>query len=108
MYKADNRASLCSRKIQPKQNYTRMSFAYHMHGKDVGDLRVKQTINFGSLKNSTILWKLSGNQSDEWQTAEVLLTIESSLYKHMTICFGVRIGGGGTEGDIAIDSIKFS
>ena len=108
MYKANDRASLCSRKIQPKQNYTRMSFAYHMHGEDVGDLRVKQTINFGSLKNRTTLWKLSGNQSDEWQTAEVLLTTESSLYKHMTICFVVRIDGDSTEGDIAIDSIKFS
>ena len=62
----------------PGQAYC-FSFSYHMFGTDIGELRaiVLTNISHDSLSSEAILWKLSGDNGNQWQDASVNV---STLY----------------------------
>lgn len=80
-----------------------MSFDYHMFGTSMGSLvlEVQET----NATAWTELFSLSGNQGDNWNTANISL----NSYCGSTVRFRFRaISGGGFTSDIAIDRIDVS
>ncbi|CAH3103828.1 unnamed protein product, partial [Pocillopora meandrina] len=70
-----------------------LTFYYHMYGNDINELLLN---NRG--KN---VWKLAGDQGDQWKKAQVTLT------GNFQLVFTASVGGS-YEGDIAIDDISVS
>jgi hypothetical protein len=58
--------------------YNCLRFSYHMHGKHMGRLNV-----FGPdliRGNRTLLWRIAGDQGNEWQTGVVRLEADTSQH----------------------------
>ena len=82
----------------PKARAKCLQFWYHMYGSSIGYLTVyKKT---GS-SVGTQIWRLSGNQGDEWLVAQV--NVWSPL-RSFRLSFEGTVGSG-NQGDIAIDDI---
>ena len=64
-YKGD-KARLQTRYILP--TYNCMKFSYHMDGRQMGKLSVFSKLYQGK---ETLLWRLFGKQSNEWQQGEI-------------------------------------
>jgi len=50
-----------------------LTFAYHMYGATINQLKVEGT----GLSSNIDLWSESGNQGDQWNTAEI--TIDANV-----------------------------
>ena len=80
-----------------------ISFYYHMWGANVANLQFQVSDNGGF--SWTTLWQRNGNQGSAWQKAFIGLGAfqEESVLKFRF----VGSGGGGSQGDIALDQIVF-
>ena len=83
------------------QNGTNLSFAYHMYGSTMGTLDLQVSSDGGI--NWTSEWSLSGDQGDQWSTANVDL----SAYSGSTIQLRY-VGTTSTSfrSDMAVDDIS--
>jgi hypothetical protein len=79
------------------------SFAYHMFGDGIGQLRVQASDDGGF--TWTTLWQRSGSQGDQWRQAYIGL----GDYADGSVLRLRMLGeeGNGTRGDIAIDELAF-
>lgn len=79
-----------------------LSFNYHMHGDDIGTLKLEAQ---DSSDIWVTLWSKSGNQGNAWRKAYVDLDAfpDGSVLQFRF----VASSGNGPEGDIAIDEIVF-
>lgn len=76
-----------------------VSFWYHMHGQDIGSLRVYQI--YSSQNGNKLIWTVTDAKGTEWIYQAINLTYNNDSFK---IKFeGVR--GRGRKGDIALDDI---
>ncbi|XP_066300036.1 MAM and LDL-receptor class A domain-containing protein 1-like [Branchiostoma lanceolatum] len=76
------------------------SFWYHMYGTSVGSLRV-YVQEIGSQTVESLLWELSGDQTNQWYSGQVGLASRTNPYQ--LVFEGVR--GDSYRGDIAIDDL---
>merc|ERR1712003_4732 len=74
-----------------------MEFQYHMNGRNIGTLNVEV--------GGKTVWNKTGDQGNAWNKASV--RIDGSGASQPVVSF-TGILGSSDEGDIAIDSIKFS
>ncbi|MBN1338240.1 MAG: hypothetical protein JXA03_02890, partial [Bacteroidales bacterium] len=79
-----------------------MSFWYHMYGSNMGTLKVQASSDNGNSWNE--LWTLSGNQGDQWFSAEIDLSLYALNY-NVTIRFW-GITGSGYRSDMAVDLVE--
>ncbi|WP_299457010.1 M20/M25/M40 family metallo-hydrolase [uncultured Microscilla sp.] len=77
-----------------------LSFKYHMYGAAMGTLKVQISTNGGS--SWTDLWSKSGNQGNNWSTANIDLPTSSSV---ITLRFR-GITGNNYTSDITIDELR--
>ena len=82
-------------------NNPELVFSYHMYGSNMGSLQVKVSTNNGVSWSN--LFNKSGNQGDEWKTAEVSLANHISSFTLVRIIGNV---GNGALSDIAIDGLS--
>jgi len=80
----------------------KLSFAYHMFGRDIGTLGV-QWAPVGSTA-WTLLWQISGNQGNQWR-GQVLDLAPLAGNKARVRFFAT--GGRGAYADIALDKVTF-
>ena len=86
-----------------------MSFQYHMNGADAGQLIMQVSTDGGSLwgspGSSAFIFDISGDQGNNWQTANVDLSYFSG-YPRIRVRIGVIVGNTGELGDIAVDAVR--
>ena len=100
-------AVLRSVSIMAKSHPTKLSFAYHMFGPNIGSLRVHQRrYDKDGRKVPSTLWTQRGDQGNKWHTASVTIG-PIQPYVKSRIVFVATVGND-TLGDIAIDSIILS
>ncbi len=80
-----------------------LSFYYHMYGNQIGSLEVYTQTSAG-VKHNTSLFKLSGEQGNEWYFAQVNVDKSPSI----TQVVFEAVDGFGYRGDIALDDIAIS
>ena len=79
-------------------------FDYHMYGGNMGTLRFEVSTNSGG--SWITLWSKSGNQGNQWNTAEISL---NGYYDSPALMLRFRgTTGNGYASDMAIDNISFS
>ena len=78
-----------------------MTFWYHMHGREMGTLRLHQLYDAG-ISSMVRLWELAGDQGDEWKQAQVTLPLVASGQYYILLFEGVA---GGVLSDMAIDDV---
>lgn len=101
--KKDNTALLVSPFFDPRG--ATISFAYYMHGKDIGTLYLEALTPEGDWQ---MLWKMTGQQhSDEHGGWEVVSFPIDDFDGRTRLRFR-SVAKGGYRGDIAIDDIKIS
>ena len=72
-----NAARLNSERLTPISGEACFKFWYHMNGNEMGVLRVRLNIGIPGTHdvdedaNEFVVWELSGNQGNEWQSAQV-------------------------------------
>ena len=95
-------ATLTAECVDPSA-FTNMhfSFAYNMNGLGIGALEVEVSIDGGL--NWVNEWTKNGNQGAQWNEAYVDL----SHYSSYIMVRVIGVVGIGTQGDIAIDNIRF-
>ena len=94
--------------ISPCINITKenseLEFAYHMFGKNTGELHVDIITENGLIND--VIPALYGSQQKNQDDAFITKSVDLSEYTHQTIKIRFRaIRGNGWEGDIAIDDI---
>jgi hypothetical protein len=94
------RASLLSEPMSDRQAGC-IHFWYHMHGEQIGSLRVSLVENFSN--TSSLLWELGKPLEDKWYQG---LAPFSSGQLHQITFDGIR--GAGDSGDIGLDDILIS
>lgn len=69
--------------------YNCLQFSYHMHGKNMGRLNV-----FGPNSkdgNKTLLWRIAGDQGDEWQSGVAKLEHNNLKdFYEVKFCYTIR------------------
>lgn len=84
------------------------SFWFHMNGVDIGQLNalIVTNVSYDSLSSEARLWALSGNNGDQWMSAQVNI---STLYtgRPFRVVLEAVIGNG-YRGDIAVDDTSIT
>ncbi|GAB1608584.1 hypothetical protein Ahia01_001142600 [Argonauta hians] len=85
-----------------------LTFWYQMYGKDVRALNVMVRKSYSILRtyDAAYLWKLSGDNGQQWFHAKVFVDKKYTQTTHQFIFEAIR--GDGNYGDIAIDDISIS
>ena len=78
-----------------------VTFGYHMYGSNMGTMELELSTDNGSSYSS--IWTVSGNQGNEWKTAE----LDLSAYSGDVIRLRFKgTTGNGFRSDMAIDNIR--
>ncbi|MFK7785042.1 MAG: choice-of-anchor J domain-containing protein, partial [Crocinitomicaceae bacterium] len=85
------------------QSGTSLSFAYHMYGASMGTLNLQVSTNGGS--SWTSVWTLSGDQGNQWFTANVDLSAYSGSLIQLRY---VGTTANSWQSDMSVDNINIS
>ena len=78
---------------------TTFSFWFHMYGATTGSLELTMV---DQTTNATSLWKMAGNQGNQWTKGSVIVTGSSFKLQFKATA------GNGRLGDMALDDFQFS
>lgn len=98
------RVSVFDQSVQSNLSGFEVTFDYHMYGSSMGTLELI-AYEFGNLNSPIVLWQMSGNQGNAWNTAVV--NLDQFIGSNLQLVFQGTTANS-YRSDMAIDDLIFT